>query len=34
VLDRAAGHYREADLFTGTVKTTVPFDVRIDLQEI
>src|SRR3954452_19173660 len=32
VLDRATDSYRDGDLFTGTVKSTAPFAVEIDLH--
>ena len=31
LLDPASRHYRESDVFTGTVKATAPFPVEIDL---
>jgi len=31
LIDSARGHYHEADVFTGTVKATVPFPVEVDL---
>ncbi|MCO8271416.1 Uma2 family endonuclease [Actinoplanes sp. TRM 88003] len=34
VLDPAAGRYRDSDIFTGTVKMTVPFPIAIDLAQV
>jgi Uma2 family endonuclease len=31
VLDAASGRYREAEVFTGTIKATAPFPVEVDL---
>jgi hypothetical protein len=31
LLDSASRHYREGDVFTGIVKATAPFPVKIDL---
>lgn len=34
VLDMAAAKYRETEVFTGSVKTAVPFSVIVDLSKI
>jgi hypothetical protein len=31
LLDSASRHYRDGDVFTGTVKATAPFPIEIDL---
>jgi Uma2 family endonuclease len=32
LLDSASGRYRDGEVFTGLIKTTVPFHVEIDLS--
>jgi Uma2 family endonuclease len=34
ILDPATGRYRDSEIFTGVVKSTVPFFVEVDLCQI